>query len=148
MNPLSLFTLLLLLVLNLTAMNSYSAKVYKWTDKDGNITYRDTPPHENSGTVEEKEIDPDQNVIEVSPPKPTTSSSSTGPRQSSSKAPSKKPLSIINQEGAGSTEDTHIKVPPTSHTQPPPGATPLPAVTPPPPPPPSPPPLQPTGGAL
>lgn len=40
-----------------------AAKVYKWVDEDGNVSYRDKPPPKGSkGKIEEKQIDPDINI--------------------------------------------------------------------------------------
>lgn len=36
------------------AASAQSAKLYKWFDKDGKVTYQDQPPPANAGKVEEK----------------------------------------------------------------------------------------------
>jgi len=41
-----------------------AAKIYKWTDEQGNVSYHDRPPPGDTGKLEEKDIDPDRNVIE------------------------------------------------------------------------------------
>jgi glutaredoxin len=40
----------------LLATPAYAGKLYKWTDKDGNVSYQDTPPPTASGRVEEKTL--------------------------------------------------------------------------------------------
>lgn len=47
-------------VLSLALLNSHSAfaaKLYKWVDKNGNVSYQDSPPPEGSKVVREEEID-------------------------------------------------------------------------------------------
>jgi glutaredoxin len=34
----------------------YAQKVYRWVDKDGNVTYRDQPPTESGQQVEERKL--------------------------------------------------------------------------------------------
>ena len=62
--------LVMLLLLTLPAA-AVAAKLYKWVDKNGRVTYQETPPPSGSGKVEEKNIDPDQNVIKADHPPPT-----------------------------------------------------------------------------
>lgn len=45
-----------------------AAKIYKWTDEQGNVSYHDRPPPGDAGKVEEKDIDPNRNVIETKIP--------------------------------------------------------------------------------
>ena len=40
-----------------------AAKIYKWIDENGKVSYRDKPPPEAGGKLEEKHIDPNRNVI-------------------------------------------------------------------------------------
>jgi hypothetical protein len=49
-----------------------AVKLYKWVDKDGNVTYQESPPPADAGKVEEKNIDPDANVIQADHPAPDT----------------------------------------------------------------------------
>jgi len=53
----------------LATVSVQGAKVYKWVDEDGRVTYRDQPPPaESGGKVQEKELDSDSNVIEYEAP--------------------------------------------------------------------------------
>lgn len=56
----------------LVTVSVQGAKVYKWVDEDGRVTYRDQPPPaESGGKVQEKELDTNSNVIEYeAPPEP------------------------------------------------------------------------------
>ena len=74
MNRPLLVTLLLLLALPTAVV---AAKLYKWVDKNGKVTYQETSPPSGSGKVEEKNIDPDQNVIKADHPPPTPTPAST-----------------------------------------------------------------------
>ena len=47
-------TLIAVLVTALVAAPAYAAKLYKWVDERGNVTYQDRPPPEGVGRVEEK----------------------------------------------------------------------------------------------
>jgi glutaredoxin len=49
-------SLKLLLVAALVATPAYAAKLYKWVDERGNVTYLDHPPPEGRGRVEEKTV--------------------------------------------------------------------------------------------
>ena len=40
----------------LSAQPAWSAKLYKWVDKDGNISYQDSPPPDGSKLIEEQEL--------------------------------------------------------------------------------------------
>lgn len=51
-----------------------ATKLYKWVDKNGKVTYQETPPPSGAGKVEEKNIDPDQNVIKADHPPPQSTS--------------------------------------------------------------------------
>jgi len=68
----SRFVTPLLLAALLATVSVHGAKVYKWVDEDGRVTYRDQPPPaESGGKVQEKELDSDSNVIEYeAPPAP------------------------------------------------------------------------------
>lgn len=44
-----------------------AGKLYKWVDRDGRVTYQDRPPPAESGRIEEKDIDPNKNVIQGDP---------------------------------------------------------------------------------
>ena len=47
----------------------FGAKVYKWIDEDGKVTYRDKPPPADSGgNTEIKDIDSNSNVIQYDTP--------------------------------------------------------------------------------
>lgn len=74
-------TLCLLLLLPAAAS---AVKLYKWVDKDGHVTYQELPPPADAGKVEEKDINPDTNVIQADQPAPSASQSrrsNTGTRQ-------------------------------------------------------------------
>jgi glutaredoxin len=47
----------ILLVLFVFAVTpAHAAKLYKWVDKDGNVSYQDSPPPPNAGRVEQKDL--------------------------------------------------------------------------------------------
>lgn len=49
-------TLIVVLVTTLAVVPAYAAKLYKWVDERGNISYQDRPPPEGVGRVEEKDL--------------------------------------------------------------------------------------------
>jgi glutaredoxin len=49
-------TLIVVLVTTLAVAPAYAAKLYKWVDERGNISYQDRPPPEGVGKVEEKDL--------------------------------------------------------------------------------------------
>ncbi|HWR88542.1 MAG TPA: glutaredoxin family protein [Acidiferrobacterales bacterium] len=49
-------TLIAVLVTMLAVAPAYAAKLYKWVDERGNISYQDRPPPEGVGKVEEKNL--------------------------------------------------------------------------------------------
>ena len=49
-------TLIAVLVTTLAVAPAYAAKLYKWVDERGNISYQDRPPPEGVGRVEEKTL--------------------------------------------------------------------------------------------
>lgn len=50
-------TLIVVLLATLLASPAYAARLYKWVDPQGNVTYQDQPPSEGQGgRVEEKEV--------------------------------------------------------------------------------------------
>jgi glutaredoxin len=55
---------LLMLAIVLVAPEAQAQKLYKWVDRNGNVTYTDSKPPENAGMVEEREI---QQVSEDQP---------------------------------------------------------------------------------
>ncbi len=63
-----LIFLLSVLLAGGVATPGHAAKIYKWTDEHGNVSYHDRPPPGDAGKVEEKDIDPDRNVIKTTPP--------------------------------------------------------------------------------
>ena len=64
-----LIALALFLVLS-SPLLADTVTFYKWVDKNGNVTYQQFPPPVASDQIEEKTIDPDQNVIKMSLPPP------------------------------------------------------------------------------
>jgi hypothetical protein len=54
-----------------------AVKLWKWVDKDGKVTYSETPPPSSSFKAEKKQIDPDRNVIDAYVPGPAPASSSS-----------------------------------------------------------------------
>ena len=40
----------------LAVLPAHAAKLYKWVDKDGNVSYQDSPPPPDAGRVEQKEL--------------------------------------------------------------------------------------------
>ena len=50
-----LFTILLALFVFSTT-SAHAAKLYKWVDKDGNVSYQDHPPPPNAGRVETRDL--------------------------------------------------------------------------------------------
>jgi hypothetical protein len=125
-----------------------AAKLYKWVDKDGKVTYQETPPPAGAAKVEEKNIDPDMNVIKSEQPIPSAS-------------PTRPPPNIGEEatgtEGAPPKHRPHAGIVLEGDQPTQPEATPLPAREPPLPPPlpplpqppisPPPPPMPPPGGA-
>lgn len=49
-------TVVAVLVAALTVSPAFAAKLYKWVDEAGNISYQDRPPPEGQGRVEEREV--------------------------------------------------------------------------------------------
>ena len=49
-------TLIAVLVTTLAVAPAYAAKLYKWVDERGNVSYQDRPPPEGAGRVEEKTL--------------------------------------------------------------------------------------------
>lgn len=136
---------LLLVVISLCCLQPLqAAKVYKWTDEDGNVSYRDKPPPEGNGTVEEKEINPDINLTHTVPKAasknsresgaPASGMDSGGTQPYSVKTPSQRPgLGQISEGGQQSTPEPGYLAPSgTPGVTPPPTLTPPPAITPPP----------------
>ena len=117
--------LVMLLLLALPAAAA-AAKLYKWVDKDGRVTYQETPPPSGSGKVEEKNIDPDQNVIKADHP-PLTPTPSSAPNtgtfdraaSNTSAPPTRPPVGALLNDGSG----TEVPPPP---PPPPPPPVPLP----------------------
>ena len=68
----------LILVLSLRVMTpcAHALKLWKWVDKDGNTHYSESKPPSQATKIEEKQINPDQNVIhaDITPPVSSTSS--------------------------------------------------------------------------
>lgn len=64
-----LIALALFLVLPLPVLAD-AVTLYKWVDKDGNVTYQELPPRVSAAQVEEKTINLDQNVIKMMLPPP------------------------------------------------------------------------------
>ena len=53
---LKILSICLLLITIANADSAFATKLYKWVDKDGNISYQDTPPPEGSQVIKEEEI--------------------------------------------------------------------------------------------
>ena len=111
-----LLVMLLLLTLPVTAA---ATKLYKWIDKDGKVTYQETPPPSGSGKVEEKNIDPDQNVIKADhpPPTPTLSSAPNAGTfgravPNTSAPPTRPPMGALLNNGAGAEVSPPPPTPP------------------------------------
>jgi glutaredoxin len=45
-----------LLCLCALAVTAQAAKLYKWVDKDGNVSYQDRPPPSTAGRIEERDL--------------------------------------------------------------------------------------------
>ena len=43
-------------ICTLLAAPAYAGKLYKWVDKDGNVSYQDSPPPPDAGRIEEKTV--------------------------------------------------------------------------------------------
>ncbi len=54
---------ILLIALTAIAPGVGAVKLYKWVDEDGTVHYQDRPPPKGTARVEEKELDPNANVI-------------------------------------------------------------------------------------
>ncbi len=59
-----LITLALFLILPLPLLAD-TVTLYKWVDKDGNVTYQQFPPPAAPDQIQAKIINPDQNVIKM-----------------------------------------------------------------------------------
>ncbi len=60
-------TLIIVLLAVLAAVPAYAAKLYKWVDERGNVSYQDRPPPEGVGRVEEKTVRTGRGVDSGSP---------------------------------------------------------------------------------
>jgi glutaredoxin len=49
-------TVVAVLVVALAVSPAFAAKLYKWVDQAGNISYQDRPPPEGQGRVEERDV--------------------------------------------------------------------------------------------
>jgi len=47
---------ILLVLLAFAITPAHAAKLYKWVDKDGNVSYQDSPPPPNAGRVEARDL--------------------------------------------------------------------------------------------
>ncbi len=47
---------ILLVLVAFAITSAHAAKLYKWVDKDGNVSYQDRPPPPDAGRVEEKDL--------------------------------------------------------------------------------------------
>ena len=109
--------LLLALIFLLPAV-APAEKVYKWVDKDGKVTYQQTPPPAGANRIEEKHINPDQNVI-ASEPRPETPSGGSGGQQNTgggdpdnnAAAPVRNPAGVLEQAGATGDHECNTATP-------------------------------------
>lgn len=60
-------TLIVVLATTLAVAPAYAAKLYKWVDERGNVSYQDRPPPEGVGRVEEKTVREGRGVDSGSP---------------------------------------------------------------------------------
>jgi hypothetical protein len=86
-----------------------AVKLWKWVDKDGKVTYSESPPPSQATKIENKHINPDQNVIQADIP-PSSPASSTGSSAPDSDEGSKTPSDNRTQKngaaGAGAAATT------------------------------------------
>lgn len=95
-----------LLGLLLLAPQAYGSKVYKWVI-DGKTVYMDKKPSSDKGTVEEKRIDDERNVIHMVPADTEGNGSrNTGPQRSTRTTKSKKSTAAQNQTGRNAAAST------------------------------------------
>lgn len=73
-NAPTLTVLVLLLSVLFNVNTAFAAKLYKWVDKDGNVSYQDSPPPLGSKIEREEEINPPSNSepISTQPTEPIT----------------------------------------------------------------------------
>ncbi len=62
----------MVLCLAVVTSPALAVKLWKWVDKEGNIHYSETKPPPQATKIEEKQINPDQNVIKADVPPPST----------------------------------------------------------------------------
>jgi glutaredoxin len=60
-------TLIAVLVTMLAIAPAYAAKLYKWVDERGNVSYQDRPPPAGAGRVEEKNLGDSRGGVSGSP---------------------------------------------------------------------------------
>lgn len=144
--------MLLMSLLLLLPLAASAVKLYKWVDKDGNVTYQELPPPSDASKVEEKNINPDANVIQAEHPALSTSTSSGSAGgsvpvpadDSSTTTETTVPAPVLQQGDVSGTQAANplpalapapVLAPPAA-LAPPPVQPPPPALPPPPPPPP------------
>lgn len=113
----------------LSAIPSVQAvKIWKWEDIDGNTHYSESKPPSNATIIEEKQINPDHNVIQVDNPP-----ASTMPAKSSSSSDSVTDTSSLDNKnrkgqsaGGGATTTVPDSPPPVEPSLPPVSTPPIP----------------------
>ena len=102
-------------------------KLWKWVDKDGKITYSESPPPSHATKAEKKQINPDENVIQTDVPSSSPASSSAGSPEPNSNDDIKAPSADRTQKGMpGAAATLPPASPPVSPSLPPAGTPPLP----------------------
>ena len=116
---------------------SHAVKVYKWVDKQGNVTYQETPPPEESITVEEKDINPNRNVYEFGNPRTIQPAAVSDSNKRRTNRTTRRDAAIRGGAAVGRSSSGVSSTPPIFPSPPP--SQPPPPLQPPPPPQPPPP---------
>ena len=122
--------LVLILSFTVAAPPAEAVKLWKWVDKDGKVTYSETPPPSQMKKSEVKHINPEQNVIETDAPPALPAFSDQGQAPPSNETGHRETAA-----GAGAAATTTLSEPLTPGVPPPSAPLLTPGVPPPPPPP-------------
>jgi hypothetical protein len=114
----------------IAAAPAEAAKLWKWVDKEGNVTYSETRPPAEATKAEEKQIDPKQNVIEMEIPPAGSSSTPVSPNTGGGSQTQNQNVPP-SQAATGAAVGASAEAPPVAVTPPPPPLATPPLVQPP-----------------